>query len=143
MIRKIECTDKEIYFKMSEQFYASGAALSAIGNDKREAFWPEILKDVFVHGYICEHGGECAGYALTVPYASQEFGGTVLWIDELFVLPEFRGLGIAKEFLRYAEKLSGNVMLRLEVEKDNERAVKIYGDGGFGVLPYIQMIKNT
>ena len=67
----------------------------------------------------------------------------MLWIDELFVLPNFRGLGIAKEFLRYAEKISCNVLLRLEVEKDNERAVKIYRDGGFAVLPYIQMIKNT
>ena len=39
-------------------------------------------------------GSELRGYALLVPYWSNEFGGTLLFVDELFVVPEFRSRGI-------------------------------------------------
>ena len=142
MIREMVSADKSAYFEMSRQFYRSGAALNEIEDVKRENFWNEILKGVYVKGYIIERDGNTAGYALTVPYASQEFGGTVLWIDELFVLPEYRGQGLAREFFGYVQSLSGNIMLRLEAEPDNELAIKLYKSLGFENLPYIQMIKN-
>ena len=38
--------------------------------------------------------GDLAGYALLVPYFSNELGGVILFIDELFVLPPHRGRGL-------------------------------------------------
>src|SRR5262245_56211613 len=40
------------------------------------------------------------GYALLVSYWSNEWGGVVLLLDELFVDKEFRGRGIARSFLK-------------------------------------------
>lgn len=142
MFRRICEKDKEIYFGMSREFYSSGAALKPIDDEKREKFWKTLVDGNCVNGYVIEKEGRIAGYAITIPYPSQEAGGTVLWIDELFVLPEFRGQGIAKEFFKFAEGLSGKVALRLEVEPDNERALNLYKSIGFKPLPYLQMIKT-
>ena len=141
MFRLMTANDKEKYFEMSRQFYSSGAALNEIDDKKREFFWNEILNAKQVKGYIIETDGKISGYALTVNYPSQEFGGNVLWIDELFVLPEFRNRGIARSFFEFAEGLSEKIALRLEVEPDNEKAVKLYKSLGFKPLPYLQMIK--
>ncbi len=126
---------------MSRMFYASGAALRQIDDEKRVKFWTEILKNNAVKGYILEYGNSVAGYALTVSYPSQEFGGEVLWIDELFVKPEYRGKKLGGEFLDFAANSAKKVLLRLEVEQDNQRAIALYKAKGFEVLPYIQMIK--
>ena len=40
----------------------------------------------------------------------------------------------------YIEKYPRSV-LRLEVEEDNERAIKVYRKNGFEVLPYMEMKK--
>ncbi len=141
MIRPINEKDKLQYFEMSRMFYASGAALRQIDDEKRVKFWAEILKNNAVNGYILEYGNSVAGYALTVSYPSQEFGGEVLWIDELFVKPEYRGKKLGGEFLDFAANSAKKVLLRLEVEQDNQRAIALYKAKGFEVLPYIQMIK--
>lgn len=142
MIRKMIESDRQNYFEMSRQFYSCGATLCEIDDSLREKFWNEILSDNSLKAYILEYGNETAGYALTVLYPSQEYGGNVLWIDELFVLPAFRGKGVAKEFFNFVSGLENKVMLRLEAEKDNERALKLYKSLGFEVLPYVQMIKK-
>ena len=141
MLRKITNTDKEIYFEMSRTFYSCGAALKPISDEKRENFWKTIVEDIYVNGYIIECDGRVAGYAITVPYASQESGGVVLWVDELFVKPEFRGRGLAKEFFAYISASADKTALRLEAEPNNQKAIRLYESIGFRHLPYIQMIK--
>src|SRR5579871_2556335 len=49
-------------------------------------------------------GNALLGYSLLIPYWSNEFGGTLLYIDELFVRPGFRSRGIAHSFFRYLEQ---------------------------------------
>ncbi len=142
MFRLITESDRESYFEMSKCFYSSGAAIKEIDDAKRNVFWCEILKAQQIKGYIFEEDGKHAGYALTVEYPSQEYGGTVLWVDELFVKPEFRGRKIARKFFAFAESICENVALRLEAEPDNERAIKLYERLGFEKLPYLQMVKT-
>lgn len=142
MIRKMTESDRAQYFEMSKSFYSSGAAHYKIEDEKRNKFWKYIIEDVFVNGYILECENKVAGYALTVNYCSQEFGGKVLWIDELFVKPEFRGRNLATEFLEYAKSLDGNVLLRLEAEKNNQKAIALYKRLGFEELDYLQLIKK-
>lgn len=141
MFRKITKNDKDVYFEMSRVFYSCGAALTPISDEKREKFWKTIVDGVYVNGYIIECEGQIAGYALTVPYASQEAGGVVLWVDELFVKPEFRGRGLAKKFFAFLDTLTDKTALRLEAEPNNRRAINLYESLGFRRMPYVQMIK--
>jgi GNAT superfamily N-acetyltransferase len=68
------------------------------------------------------------GYALLIPYWSNEFGGIVLFIDELLVEQEFRGQGIARSFFAFVERDRpfDAVALALEVVPGNARARSLY-----------------
>ena len=78
-------------------------------------------------------GGVLHGYALLVSYWSNEWGGVVLLLDELFVDEAFRGRGIAKAFFRHLERERpfGAVVVALEVSSRNTRARALYESMGF------------
>jgi GNAT superfamily N-acetyltransferase len=44
---------------------------------------------------VCDVEGRTVGYALLIPFWSNELGGEVCNIDELFVAPQYRGRGLA------------------------------------------------
>lgn len=73
------------------------------------------------------------GYALLVSYWSNEWGGVVLLLDELFIDQEFRGRGFAKAFLGHLERERpfGAVVVALEVSPNNTRARALYESMGF------------
>ncbi|HWB20102.1 MAG TPA: GNAT family N-acetyltransferase [Phycisphaerales bacterium] len=73
------------------------------------------------------------GYALVIPYLSNEWGGTIAFIDELFVEPDFRGQGIGSGFIEYLRKVRpfSAVAIFLEVSRQNMRARKLYDSLGF------------
>ncbi|MFR3390125.1 MAG: GNAT family N-acetyltransferase [[Clostridium] scindens] len=68
-----------------------------------------------------------------------------LWLEELYIRPQFRCHGLGKEFFAYVdEQIAPKVMrLRLEIEPDNLRAKKLYLAMGYEDLPYAQMIKEV
>ncbi len=82
------------------------------------------------------------GYAILIPYWSNEFAGTLLFIDELFVKPEFRGRGIATAFLQWLSTAPpfNAVSLALEVSERNDRARRLYASLGFTPRTYTMMI---
>ena len=73
------------------------------------------------------------GYALLVPYWSNEFGGTLLFVDEMFVVPEARRRGIGRSFFSFIEKLRPfkAVALAVEVSPRNAGARRLYESLGF------------
>ena len=79
-------------------------------------------------------GSELRGYALLVPYWSNEFGGTLLFVDELFVIPEFRSRGVGRSFFNYVERerpFGPVAALGLAVNPGNNRARRLYESLGF------------
>src|SRR5260370_18868596 len=44
---------------------------------------------------VCDFEGRTVGYALLISFWSNELGGEVCNIDELFVAPQYRGRGLA------------------------------------------------
>jgi GNAT superfamily N-acetyltransferase len=80
--------------------------------------------------------GPPAGYALLIAFWSNELGGEVCNVDELFVAPEARGRGHAAALLRALAAGDGPwsgkpVALELEVSPDNPRARALYQSLGF------------
>ena len=76
---------------------------------------------------------QLVGYALLIPFWSNEFAGTLLFIDELFVLPQHRGHGIATTFfsrLKLHPPFNA-IALALEVTRTNRRAKRLYQSLGF------------
>jgi len=76
---------------------------------------------------------ELVGYAILIPYWSNEFGGNLLFVDELFVAAAYRNRGIAHRFFQHLEQRLpfGAVALALEVSPGNGRANRLYESLGF------------
>ena len=53
---------------------------------------------------------------------STEFGKQCVWIEDLYMKPESRGLGIGSKFFEYIEEKYADVVVRLEVEEENEKS---------------------
>lgn len=141
VLRKLTEADRESFFEMSRDFYSCGAAHAPISEENRINFFKEALAGEFINGYIIEHNGKTAGYALIAYYSSQEYGGKIALFDELYIKPCFRGQGIGKKVFEFVEN-SGVVACRLEVERTNLRALKLYKALGYKEFDYIQMSKK-
>lgn len=141
-IRKMLSEDKDTVMEMMRVFYASPAVLS---NGSQEIFEADIENCVndspYLEGFIFEDNGEIQGYGMIAKSFSTEFGKPCIWIEDLYMKPEHRGLGIGTKFFEYLEQNYTDCIFRLEVEEENERAVHVYEKNGFAVLPYMEMKK--
>lgn len=143
MIRKLTKDDKELYMYFTELFYNSDAVLHPVPEKNRENTFNELMRsEDYAQCYILEYENKPVGFALLAKTFSQEVGGIVIWIEELYVLEEYRGRGLGKEFFSFVEENIPNSRLRLELEPDNQRAKKLYESLGFRVLDYKQMVKD-
>jgi len=85
-----------------------------------------------------------AGYVLLAMTYSNEAGGLVLWIEEIYIVPEYRGLGLGGELFAFIESMakSSYARIRLESEPDNLRALALYQRMGYADLSYRQLYKD-
>ena len=81
------------------------------------------------------------GYAMVAKSFSTEFGKPCMWLEDIYVAPEFRDRGIGSMFMSYIQNKYTDAIFRLEVEPENERAVHVYEKCGFVVIPYMEMKK--
>ena len=134
--------DKSSVLEMMRVFYASPAVFT---NGSDEIFLNDIENCIndnpFLEGYIIEASKDIQGYAMIAKSFSTEFGKPCIWIEDLYIKDEHRGLGIGKMFMEFITQKYKNCIFRLEVEEENERAIKLYKKSGFTILPYLEMKK--
>lgn len=144
VIRAMIESDKECVRDMMGVFYASSAVLS---NGSEEIFNSDIDNCIgscpYVEGYMFQDGQIVQGYAMIAKSFSTEFGKPCIWIEDLYIKPEYRGLGIGSSFSEYIEKKYPETILRLEVERENEKAIRVYKRCGYEELPYMEMKKEN
>lgn len=142
-IREIGEKDRESFLAMCRQFYASPAVLHTIPEAYHVRTFDALMAhSPYLRGFILHLDGETAGYGLISLTYSAEAGGMVVWIEELYLLPPFRGKGAAHSFFAWLEENYPAARYRLETEHDNYRAKKLYQALGFRTLEYEQMIKG-
>lgn len=145
MIRKFVPEDREDYIRFSTEFYNSSAVDKPVPRDHFEQGFDEMMRsDVYVQGYMLVCDGNNVGYCVTMKTYSVEAGGITIWIDELFVLEEYRSKGLGRELFKYIEENGDKKLrrIRLEVELENGRAISLYKKMGFEPAPYDGMWKT-
>jgi putative acetyltransferase len=88
------------------------------------------------HGFIlmARTGATPIGLAYAAAHLSAEHGGGIGWLEELYVVPSWRGRGagsaLLERVLARAAELGWRA-LELEVVRGHERAVPLYSRHGF------------
>ena len=144
-IRPVEKKDFDKVLEMMKVFYASNALLI----HPEESVLRKTLADAieagpYVEGFVFFREEELAGYGMIAKSYSTEVGGRCVWIEDIYIKPEFRGQGFGTGFLRYVEDRYWDwaVRLRLEAEEENEKAMQVYRNAGFETLGYVQLVKK-
>ena len=143
-IRHIEEQDRPQILEMMRVFYASDAVFT---NGSEEIFNADIDNCIsdnpYIEGYVFEGDGGVLGYAMLAKSFSTEFGKPCIWIEDIYVKEEYRGLGIGSRFFNFIEEKYPHSLFRLEVEAENERALNVYRKCGYDLLPYMEMKKSV
>ena len=92
----------------------------------------------YAEAILAELLGENVGFALFFPNYSTFLTKTGIYLEDLFVLPEYRGKGIGKALLAYVARLAVDRdcgRLEWSVLDWNEPAIGFYQRMGASVLP--------
>lgn len=143
-IRPLMPEHREIVFSMMRPFFSS----DAVEKSPEDAVLYRSIDDCigpcpYLSGYLLEWDGEPAGYGMIVLGYSTENGGLCLMVEDLYIKPEFRCLGIGTSFLQFLEReFPQAVCLKLEVEEDNPGAIACYQRQGYRKLAYHIMCRE-
>jgi GNAT superfamily N-acetyltransferase len=100
--------------------------------------FPETIRYFLAHPdqgrtVLMFDGSELAGFGIIIQHWSNEYGGPILLVDELYVKPHARGRGLGRGFfesLKRERPWQTRTMI-LEVSRRNLKAQKFYESLGF------------
>jgi len=144
IVERASLTDKETVldllknqFREHEIEYSSGALAAAV---------EEVLKreDLGLF-FVARDNDKIIGIAAISFAWTLEHGGKSAWLDELYVLPEYREKGTGSALIESAIdtlKKEGCSAIDLEVEEDHRRAERLYQRMGFERLKRSRWVKQ-
>lgn len=145
MIRKLELKDKKEFIKMAYEFYQTLAVIKPTKPKYLNKTLKEIIeKSPYIDRYVYEVDHKIAGYMLITFSYSNELGGNIITIDELYIKEDYQGSGIGSEMLEFVEfKYHTGKAFTLLVNEKNKLAKNLYLKKGFKEIKYIQMLKDN
>lgn len=143
-LRMMRRSDRKEVREMMREFYSSEATLTNGSDTIFNKDISECLSDSpFLDGYVFSYkdaDDSLWGYAMIAHSFSTEFGRHCIWIEDLYLREEARGLGLASHFFDHIEERYPDALLRLEAEYENDQAMEVYRRRGFHEFPYVEMI---
>lgn len=132
--RKFKTNDSEILKKMIQNLYREDAG----GNDINEDKINKTIQTLSNHPekgsiLIMEKEGAVIGYCILIHFWSNEYGGDIINIDELYIQKEYRNQGIGSHFMKHIIKTKPQkaVAIDLETTPKNKKARELYKKLGF------------
>ena len=141
--RDITPEDYHLILPMAEDFYQGDAVLHPVDREILERTFRDAAApgEELLRGLVILSDGQPAGYLYITQCYSAEVGGRCVFLEEIYLLPAFRGKGLGREILSWIKAQYPSARrFRLEVNKANSPAVRLYQHAGFDYLPYDQMV---
>ena len=142
-IRKLKDENMEVFAELLFRFFAElrrkqGWSPPSMESIKAEAQKALKHNDIVLIGYV---GDRPAGFIRV----STHHEDAVFWVDEIFVLPEFRKQGIGRKLVRAAEKevlRRGERSLYLYVLPQEKDAIAFWKSMGYTILNTIELVRD-
>ncbi len=134
--RNINTSDHPAIAGFMKKLYEEDPGGQPISDEKIQATFGELAAHPEKGAILVfEKERALVGYAILIYFWSNEHGGNILNIDEIYVEDKFRGQGVATDFMHYLmqEKLHNAVVLQLEITPGNTRARELYARLGFQI----------
>ena len=141
--RDITPGDRDLVIPMVRAFYQSDAVDHPVDAAVLERSFQAAAgpAEPLLRGLLIQWEGRPAGYMYITQCYSAEVGGRCVFIEEIFLKPEFRGQGLGTEIMAWLEReYPAARRFRLEVTQVNQRAVRLYQRAGYEFLRYDQMV---
>ena len=134
--------DKNTIFNMMKVFYASDAVITngsdTIFNNDIDTC---ISDSPYLEGFTFIKDDKIIGYSMIAKSFSTEFGLPCIWLEDLYILEEYRHQGYGSKFFKYLDENFKNVIIRLEVEEYNLKAIECYKKNNYSFMEYKEMYK--
>ena len=144
-IRLLQPSDFEEVLSMMIPFYASEALLIHPSEDiLRRTLTDALSGNPYLEAYGFQVDSGLAGYSMLAKSYSTEAGGPCIWIEDIYIKPEYQGQGFGTALLAFVEqRYRGKAArIRIEAEPENERAMAVYHKAGYEELGYTQLVKE-
>ena len=104
-IRAMQLKDMEEVVGMMRVFYDSPAVIHAAPDEILRQDVKDCVGDCpYIEGYIFEENDRILGYSMVAKSYSTEYGGICVWVEDLYMKEEARGLGIGTAFFRFLDE---------------------------------------
>lgn len=145
-IRKFKLTDKKEISILIQKLYEEDSFGKKITAQKID----KTIKELFLHPekgsiFVIIANDLIIGYALIIYYWSNEYGGNIINLDELYILPQYRRKKIGTNFINYLikNKINSSFAIQLEVTQNNKIAKKFYDKLGFNLSDRIHLFYDN
>ena len=141
--RDITAADHDLILPMVADFYRTDAVDHEVPVEIMERAFAACADpdEPLLRGVLVSRGEEIVGYVYLTFCYSAEVGGRCVFIEEIFLKEQFRGMGLGKEIMAWMEREYPEVRrFRLEVTQVNKQAIRLYEGSGYKYLRYDQMV---
>ena len=141
--RDITAADHDLILPMVADFYRTDAVDHEVPVEIMERSFAACADpdEPLLRGVLVSRGEEAVGYVYLTFCYSAEVGGRCVFIEEIFLKEQFRGMGLGKEIMAWMEREYPEVRrFRLEVTQVNKSAIRLYEKSVYKYLKYDQMV---
>ena len=141
--RDLTPEDRDLVVPMVQAFYRSDAVDHPVDAAILERSFQDAASpaEPLLRGLLIQWEDKPAGYMYLTQCYSAEVGGRCVFIEEIYLEPEYRRRGLGAQIMAWLEQeYSAARRFRLEVTQANQGAISLYQRAGYTFLRYDQMV---
>ena len=141
--RDLTPEDRDLVVPMVQAFYRSDAVDHPVDAAILERSFQDAASpaEPLLRGLLIQWEDKPAGYMYLTQCYSAEVGGRCVFIEEIYLEPEYRRRGLGAQIMAWLEQeYPAARRFRLEVTQANQGAVHFYQKAGYAFLRYEQMV---